>query len=291
MTRLASILLILFALAHHAAGQAIVGKTYVVDVPDTKAYHLDPSGKTKKDTQAFHLIKKGTKFTVLEIVEDGFVVKFWSYRPDEAFLGIKYKKPVSTINTIADLTKYEITVAYIDEKNNGRHYLIEVKDVDEKCSEYHSIKGNFTWGPVTVPLKMRFGRVDTDTMFSLSGNMNLGLFVGYRQQFKGRKTQALNFLLGASGGSVALREEDIEGATEDPEPDNTLALSATLGVVYQYETFQVGLFSGLDFIPYELGRSWKYQGMPWLGVGIGIGLFSSGKTEINGKGKNREQQE
>ena len=60
----------------------------------------------------------------------------------------------------------------------------------------------------------------------------------------------------------------------------------SLGMLYQYETFQVGVFTGVDVIPGELGRNWKHQGRPWIGFALGVSLFTKTNPGSD-SGKNR----
>lgn len=48
--------------------------------------------------------------------------------------------------------------------------------------------------------------------------------------------------------------------------------------MYQYDKFQIGLFTGLDFIDKSAGKNWAYQGKSWLGFAIGFSLFGENKT-------------
>ena len=66
----------------------------------------------------------------------------------------------------------------------------------------------------------------------------------------------------------------------------SLALSLHGGFLYQFETFQVGLFVGADFVPGTIGRNWMHQGRPWVGLAIGVSLFSKNSVDGTGSGNN-----
>lgn len=283
MTRLASILLILFALAHHAAGQTIIGKSFVTEVPDIRVYHMDLNEnrvQTTNQTQAFTFVRKGTRFTVLNLVGNGAVVRFWRYGEEQDGANV------------ADKVDYTNVGAYVNASADGKHFLMELTDLDSKCKEYFGFRHDFTWGAVTIPLKMRFGDAD-DRYFGFEPTANLGLFAGWRRQIRGSRPQSFNLLLGTSASNVTLRDVDVDMISylntdsTATRPENALAISASIGTVYQIESFQFGLFIGLDFIPGQDGRFWRHQGIPWLGLGIGFGLFSKEKTG-HGTGKNIE---
>lgn len=254
-----------------AFGQNIVGKSYVSDVPDTKAYKIDKANVKLVADDNFVYMKTKTKFTVIDLTDGKAIIKFWNFSGGT---------PIATVDERYD---YANATAYADGNCNGRHFLIELDDLDTRCTEYNGSAHSFTWGAVTVPIKIRFGDGDS-TYFGFEPTANLGLTAGYRYQIKGRANHALNVLGGTSIGSTSFRKVDFETAyvNTDTVTDFSgtgLVLSTILGLVYQYDSFQIGLFTGLDFLPNELGRQWKHQGIPWLGVGIGIGLFSKEKEE------------
>lgn len=191
----------------------------------------------------------------------------------------------------SDKFEYRNLGAYIDSRANGKHFLIDLEDLDGKCGPYNGNGNEFTWGAVTIPIKMRFGD-GNNRYFSFEPAANLGLFAGYRRQIRGAKVQAINLLFGTSIGSVTLRTEDFflsSGAERDTTGQYTgtaLGLSASIGLVYQIESFQIGLFTGSDFLPSKVGTYWRHQGIPWFGVGIGFGLFSKDKSDGSAKNNN-----
>jgi hypothetical protein len=327
-----------------------LGKSFITDVPDVKVYELTENDQAGTN---FHYVKRGTKFTVIELLDGGNIVRFWNYPDSSGSVGknnvsVKdmkllignnfnradlkalrsnilnaqsldknnnsiidgtdaqallpagvslktedltkmadklsdmsgFNKPSATsdFDTVADVINYKGLGAYINNKANGKHFIMKPNDFNTKVSLYNTSRFDFSWGAATIPLKLRFGNGDS-TQFSVAPTINLGLFVGGRYQITSRKKQGINVLLGASGTSVTFKKEDLENQVEEPEPDNAFALSIPVGIVYQYENFQVGVFAGWDFIPYELGRRWRHQGEAWLGVGLGIGIFSKEQAE------------
>lgn len=353
--------------------QTIVGNHFITSVTDVRVYHTNSQYDTLgKDRYTF--VKKGVKFTVIDINAKAAIIEFWNYdstfkqstektntetlqtslntlkdkhtaivkaeqiafqKLDKAYSLEQNKEKLTTLNAeldsvsaLIDAAKdtvqhlearvqytverlaainadpndrrdaiyvkgdkfdYSTLGAYVDGRANGRQFIIELSDLDSKCTPYNGNANDFTWGAVTVPIKMRFGDGDR-RQFSFEASANLGLFAGYKRQIRGVKLQSLNFLFGTSIASVSYEPEDFlirSGAWKDTTgkfSGTSLALSTNVGIVYQIESFQIGVFTGLDFIPRELGKGWTHQGMPWFGVGIGFGLFA--KDKKGGKAEN-----
>ncbi len=54
------------------------------------------------------------------------------------------------------------------------------------------------------------------------------------------------------------------------------SFSPHLGFIFDYQSFQFGLYTGMDFLDGEPNKLWVYRNKPWMGIGIGYSLF---KTE------------
>jgi hypothetical protein len=59
---------------------------------------------------------------------------------------------------------------------------------------------------------------------------------------------------------------------------NNAAITAHLGTLYQIDNFQIGLFTGIDFLAGEIGVNWKYRRKPWFGIGLGYSIFQAKRT-------------
>jgi hypothetical protein len=77
---------------------------------------------------------------------------------------------------------------------------------------------------------------------------------------------------------------NVDSATTGGKADNntkTLAsITPTLGVLFEVKTFQLGLFTGIDFLTGagDISQYWMYKNQPWLGVGIGVSLFGNAQS-------------
>ena len=59
-------------------------------------------------------------------------------------------------------------------------------------------------------------------------------------------------------------------------PADLGARGTARGLVFDFNGPQMGLFAGLDWRTHrdQVASSWRYQGLPWLSVGVGFTLFT-----------------
>ncbi|GGE58137.1 hypothetical protein EV200_103330 [Pedobacter psychrotolerans] len=274
-------------------GQSFVTKTSI----SVKAY--DPTIKEVIDLS--FLLNDGIKFYIYDVVEKGYVLSVWNYstnlekeyfyknlpnsnenkiyepfnkekpnyykilKPD---VGIKSKE-ITKDSLNASKYKYK-DLAYIDSWANNSHFFISLKDFNDKCESIYPHKRGFTWGFLTLPIKARFG--NSKAPFTFEEKINFGISAGVKWQHVNTVYSASNLLGGVSVGGVKIDKDN-----------SASAISLSGGYMYQYDKFQIGIFTGVDFIDKSAGVSWGYQGKPWVGFAIGFSLFGEGKTTVAGE--------
>lgn len=273
--------ILLFAIANFFAHsllsqtQAITGNSFITTLDNMVAYGVKKDGKVDK-TKSFK-IPKGTKFNANGFDDDNNVkITFWNYT-------VSSKSPKSSLAAGYSFD-YSSGKEYIASWANDKDFIMDLKDFNSGAKLYYGKRNDFTWGVMTLPIKARFGN-KKDRFFDVEENLNLGFTFGLRHQIQGKKEQAINYLAGISIARV--RTDSISLKNNYPAPQSSIApaLMISGGVLYQYETFQVGLFLGVDNVMGELGRNWKFQGKPWLGFAIGVSLFSRNGNQT-GTGSN-----
>lgn len=156
------------------------------------------------------------------------------------------------------------------------YFLIPYKVFDKVCEKPIS-KHSFTVGIPTIPAKLRFGnggKGSDPRYFRFESNLSLGLSGGWKYSFGEDNKYAINTLLGFTIASVAVDSITTKGKVNS----NTSAASFSphFGFVFDFQNFQFGFYSGVDFLYGEPNQHWVYRNQPWLGIGIGYSLF---KTE------------
>ncbi|MBB6111063.1 hypothetical protein SAMN05421821_11082 [Mucilaginibacter lappiensis] len=264
----------------------VIGKWYI-----TTSELSVKSLPTGKDTAISYRVRPGTKFTITDIKNNIYTVLFGYYYGDT----IKNKKNRNAGATKAgnplllkdvnfskikksDLTTYPQDNAFIGNWANFKQFTILAEDLN-RALLYNTGNFDFTFGALTLPLKIRFGN-GGNTYSAFEENLNLGLTFGLKYTVPGTKEQSINML-----GLIGVTSANLDSvAFKNPKfysskITSTRAISAGVGLMYQYSAFQVGLFGGIDHISGELGRQWRHQDRFWMGFAIGVSLYS--KDSIN----------
>ncbi len=265
-------LIVTFICVTSANGQStsFIGKSYEATVNLT-VYEITAAGL--KDITHPHTVVKGTKFTVNEIVTgNDLKITFWNFGPEVKALPVGFAKNYAAPEDNID--------AWADQKN----FIIELNTFTTATRIYYGKNNEFSWGVMTLPIKARFGN-KKDHFFDFEENLNLGFTAGLKHQIEGSHESWINYLGGVSITRVRTDSISLKNHFAVPEAKVSSALMFSAGFLYQYESFQVGIFTGIDVIPGEIGRNWKHQAKPWVGFALGVSLFTK-NTAGTATGKN-----
>jgi len=161
---------------------------------------------------------------------------------------------------------------FLDDWANGWQFYMSANDFASNAITVFPRSNSFTWGFLTLPIKMRFDNNLPGGRFNFEQNLNFGLTAGIRHQFPRIDDFSINYLGGLSVVNVPLNN-----ATTNSTATTTAAISLSGGAMLQYNKFQIGIFLGRDFAG-DHASQFAYQGKPWVGFAIGISLFGAGQT-------------
>lgn len=240
----------------------ITGKFYVTNID----FIVEEYDFIKKEaTGVKYIVNKGTKFTAYELTnQNQLLVQFWHFNSDGS-------QSEQRVRSLIKGTRY------ITKETNGKYFIIDLDDFNKKTSEYYGTNHSFTWGFSMLPIKLRFGGKNRN--FEYEKGFSLGINAGYDYQFKSRIKQSIDVLFGIGISTVAISPESVSNYID--KSTTTGAFSPSLGIVYSYESFQIGVFSGYDIIPGELGKKWVFRNKPWLGLGLGFIIFQKNKATFS----------
>jgi len=308
LIKLLIVSLILTTSAKHVLAQTdVIGKWYKTTVDLTVK-----SSDTAKSAISYR-VRPGTKFTVINISGTNYEIVFGHYsdpKPVNTTKNLTQEEALSLVpggerppknsekryfdvDTFSNkaLNTYPTTLAFISKWANYKTFYLSATDLSSKCDVYYPANVDFTWGASTMPLKVRFGN-GKDTYSSYEENLNLGLTCGVKLTLSSTKDQSINIVALAEVTAVTVDSVSLKSAAfYDPKNTSTKALTFGLGTVYQYANFQVGVFGGIDHISGQLGREWKNQDRPWLGIGIGLALFNNQAASTGSKASNSTSSE
>ncbi|HXD94703.1 MAG TPA: hypothetical protein VNX01_15965 [Bacteroidia bacterium] len=164
---------------------------------------------------------------------------------------------------------------------NTKFFRLKKRDFDNSCRVNVPAKKlpkwDFTYGPLTVPFKIR----NFFNSGSLAFTPNLSLGGAIYGQRKITPNFSVGGVAGISVSSITLDSVSTKGAVKTSSTGNTRpSLTMTAQILIAYKNINVIAGVGFDFIDIAspIERSWIYQGKPWFGLGIGVNLFNGGST-------------
>jgi hypothetical protein len=277
--------LIMFSVNVPIHAQELVGKLYKAKVPVrviTKYHNENDPNWRDSICEA----KAGYVFQVIDVINDEVIIRWWDF--DEMSRN-KQKKEVEErkVKRLMGGNGFEL-ISYL---NTSLNYEISLSDLNSKCIPYYGNSNSFTWGAVTMPVKLRFGN-KSDRYFSFQEALNIGIAAGWSWQIPGVHQKSNNALLSMGVSNISLDELDfkeVNGERFKPNVKTTAAFTIAAGYVFQFEKFQAGVFTGIDMLPYDMGKQWLHRGKPWIGFGFGMSLFNRNQ-EQGGTGKNQDNE-
>ncbi|MXV52448.1 hypothetical protein GS399_15845 [Pedobacter sp. HMF7647] len=265
--------------------QEAIGKYYKLKVEHQMqecTINGDTSGFIKKE------LLKDAIFTVVNKVDDNYVVRFWNWGNAREIEEAKKKKTGSAsksamlVQDKTNSTSQDKIVSYNfsqDEQGNWhqRYFIIPISDLTVLAAEREN-----AWSPAvgvaTLPFKARGGTADFTKDVSISG---IGGFK-HRGLFKWFPNTDWSTLFGIGIASVTLDSSNTNNTIK--KAGDFAAISLSIGEVIEWKKLQIGLFIGWDNLKASDVNGWKYQGKTWWGIGIGFSIFSEsspGKEETN----------
>jgi hypothetical protein len=224
---------------------------------------------------ATEIALRGYEFKIDRVVESGLVIHFlkWKNKPD---LNAKF------YNTAFKSMSEEGVKPQPTPSAPDTYFLLPLAEFNKSIQKYGNAP--FAVGVVVLPIRMRFSNgtpedIQDKRYFDFEGAISVGLSVGANIKLDKSKFTARNalaFLGGFSLSSVGVDSFTTHGYLKTST--NSAAITTHLGILYQIDNLQIGVFSGIDFLAGELGKQWKYRNRPWFGVGMGFSIFKAKKT-------------
>ena len=247
--------------------QEEIGKSYKTKVP-LNLEECKLNGAKEKNTKA---APSGSKFTVVNIIkgqsENDFVyiISFWDW--EDKYVDNNKNKGLATSNSNS---KY-FTLNYNASDNTHKYFKLTASQLKYVCSPLVA-RIQPTAGTLILPLKFRFNPTDFSKDLTFSGTGGL--------RFNLQKNTDVSFSVVAGVGisSVTIDSSSTEG--EVSESTDLAAATVLGGVLMEWKILQIGVFTGADWLARKDINNWCYQGKPWLGVGIGISLFTREKSTV-----------
>ena len=211
------------------------------------------------------MVFRGFEFKVDKVLTNDVVIHFLKWTKDAAKNTAYFNSKSTTANT-PDI-----------------YFLLPLNQFQTTIEKHR--KAPFALGIAIVPIKMRFGnskksKATIDSRyFNFESAVSLGFSVGCNVKLDKSKFTARNnlaFLAGISLSSVPLDSFTTKGFLKTNT--NNASITGHIGMLYQIDNFQIGVFTGIDYLAGEVGNQWKYRNKPWVGIGLGYSIFQAKKT-------------
>ncbi len=161
-----------------------------------------------------------------------------------------------------------------------KYYKIKIDDFIKVTTRYYSVYKGAIAGLYSIPFKLRFNDFDFEQ------DLNLGVSIGI--QYRLSKKIDNRWILEPNIG-IGLTKVNLNNQNSDViEARSASAFTWSLGMILRFsQKINLGVFVGRDFLSkLDSNTNWKHNGKTWLGLGLNIGLSTSGsKDSVKEKNK------
>jgi hypothetical protein len=166
------------------------------------------------------------------------------------------------------------------------YFKVSQSDIQEVAQNRKMVPTSLSVGVINFPMKFRLQKGgDWESAF------NFGAGAGVTIRHRTYRTFKHSIITGYSNSTVGLEEVSVSKNSDKLKDFKDFqAFSFSLGYLLQYESVQAGVFFGFDHLRRSTQQmfSWKFQGRPWVSIGIGLAIFSNEKNaEIKENGSNK----
>lgn len=243
----------------------------------------------------------GARFFLQDVVNDDsgnpqyYVVRFWDYEPiltdvfDEeiamcsnklatatkkgkAERCVRLQTKLNNLNTLkSDLqtTASDFNDTYVSAEDNNDFFYIAPRDFDDfhVQKRYYRFLRNIrpNLGSLVVPIKAR-PKVGS-TPFDFTTDFTVGSSIGAKMRLSPTQPHYLS-IVGVFGVSTIDVGPETTGGFVTSMTKYS-ALTPGLGIILEFDGFQIGLVAGKDYLGGNVSNEWIYDGKTWWSFGIG----------------------
>lgn len=260
-----TVILVMFFLSERAIAQNTVDvfrRTTAEMVLKECNYNGVTDGKEDKT------IPVGSKFTIQNKKEGGYVIKFWNWsinkeEKKDITEHLKTNKAIAINLDEASPNLKNYLDFNIDEEGEYRYFFIPDWQFDNLTAVVEN-RLDPIYGITTIPFKIRSG-------FDVTKDVALGAAIGVKWRAMPTSDFSVNGLLGIAYSNVTLDSLNTNGTLT--ESTDRAAFTPYGGVVLDWKKVQIGFFTGADFLSKKDKNNWQSHGKLWFGIGLGFSIF------------------
>lgn len=259
-------------------------------------------------------IEKGYAFDVVQQIGSYSIIKFWNLKDATAtslfgtlkennqnvkIMSAQKSKSANEKDSFAaldlskDISNYKIEglVASNGKENidlSKTYYVVPTKTVENNSTEFESKTNQWSIGILALPVKTRPFATKSG-QFDFSSGFSVGTTLAWTVHHNWQTNFTHNILLYAGVSSYKAEKSKLYSNPVVSDETETIAtFSPALGYMWEKHNVQLTLLAGVDLPAGKIQKEWVYRNMPWLGIGVGIGLFKIDNEKDNNT-KSKEQ--
>ncbi len=230
-------------------------------------------------------IEKEYAYTIIRQIGSFTIIKFWKLKDAEGSGLFQYIKKgaqndgdalANTFDTlkslkIIGLTAVRNTSDVVFDLSKS-FFIVKTADLQTNSVEFESKKGLWSIGLLVLPIKIRPFATEKG-QFDFADGFSVGTTFAWTLHHNWKTNFSHNALLYVGIGSYTADSLKIKEKRNDYK---IATFSPALGWMVEKNNIQLSILAGIDFPSGNLQQKWVYRNKPWIGVGIGIGLFKIG---------------
>jgi len=241
-------------------------------------------------------IDKDYAYNIIQEFGTFTIIKFWPiftnkpvglYQISKEMKGGRLQSNLDTLNnlTIKGLRAVRTTnnhdTTVFDLSQN--YYLVKTSILKSNSIEFENKKGLWNIGLLVLPVKVRPFATERG-QFDFADGFSVGTSFSWTVHHNWKTNFTHNFLLYVGISSYTADSSKLK----EQRNDYKIAMfSPAVGWMWEKNNVQLSILTGIDFPSGNLQQKWVYKNMPWIGVGVGIGLFKIGNEKNTGTQANK----
>jgi len=273
MRKIAMMMIVLMGIGLPSIAQEESKTLYYRLKTSLRLYESDFTGKDSLGLS--EELPANSKFTIVNTIDNGYIIRFWQWggknMSDSVIVKALAKKDWPQASLEYKLSNFNYKA---DRDPNKQHVAGHFTTRYFKISEAQMVmfaeklQSHFepTYGALVIPIKVRFdpSEFTKDVTFSATGGIKWNVWPAHKL--------SLTAILG-TGISAITVDSTNTGGTVTSSTDRA-GITFFGGLVLQWKMLQIGAFTGGDWLMDDNKDKWRHHGKPWLGVGIGISLYT-----------------
>lgn len=263
---------------HSGSSSQFFGLRYTIRWGETVKLYSDHS--TKK------IWSKKLKFKIVDEEGDTLFIRFRPITNDP--ISLKYKvidggdTESDTVKTITKIIKKDTTTenyksnpnynGFVNQNNSEELFYLLKKNKNSFAYNYQAL----TTGVLVLPIKIRFA-VDSFPV-QATPDVSIGPYFGYqwgKKAFISKKENTLSHTLATFVAPGLISVNSSNSTNPNDKNSTNFGLSCGFGYLFELNKFQIGAFTGYDFVFGDSSKKWVYQPFtnnkrPWLSIAIGF---------------------